>query len=98
MGSTAAGAVVLHLDLDHPDILEFVEHPGLNSLGKALRQRLRQLMGFCIDDVKKAILGGIARGDIWLVKKRKDKNGDRIYGNVCLEVFLSHRAPVSSST
>jgi hypothetical protein len=43
------------------------------------------------DAVKEAILKGIARGDIWLAKIRTDQHGDRIYANVCLEVFLKSR-------
>ena len=40
---------------------------------------------------KNAILAGIARGDIWLAKIRSDQHGQRIYANVCLEVFLRSR-------
>ena len=36
-------------------------------------------------------LKGFARGDIWLSKIRNDQRGDRIYANVCLEVFLKSR-------
>jgi len=86
------GAVVLHLDLDHADILEFVEMPR-HDIPWAKR-----CVNLCQDDwdkadlqVQDAILKGIARGDIWLVKKRYDKLGFRIYGNVCLEVFLPSR-------
>ena len=39
--------------------------------------------------VKEAILQGIARGDIWLAKIKRDQRGDRVYANVCLEVFLT---------
>ena len=41
--------------------------------------------------VKEAVLAGIARGDIWLAKIRRDQNNERIYANVCLEVFLKSR-------
>ena len=41
--------------------------------------------------VKEAILQGIARGDIWLAKIKRDQRGDRVYANVCLEVFLKSR-------
>ena len=41
--------------------------------------------------VKEEILKGIARGDIWLAKIRRDQSGNRIYANVCLEVFLRSR-------
>jgi hypothetical protein len=44
-----------------------------------------------IPAVKDAILKGIARGDIWLAKIRRDQHGERIYANVCLEVFLRSR-------
>ena len=40
---------------------------------------------------KEAILRGIARGDIWLNKIKEDKNGNRIWSNVCLEVYLPSR-------
>jgi hypothetical protein len=36
-------------------------------------------------------LYGIKSGDIWLNKIKHDKNGERIYGNVCLEVYLPSR-------
>ena len=41
--------------------------------------------------MKEEILKGIARGDIWLAKIRRDQHGERIYANVCLEVFLKSR-------
>ena len=42
-------------------------------------------------EVRNAILTGIKSGDIWLNKIKYDKNGERIYGNVCLEVYLPSR-------
>jgi len=85
------GAVVAHLDINHPDILEFVQlgrhdapwikrtvdlDPGLWSSTPA--------------HVKDAILEGIKSGDIWL-NKIKYEHGKRVYGNVCLEVYLPSR-------
>ena len=86
------GAVVLHLDIDHPDIVEFVRTPR-SELAWVKR---------CIDidpglwnqtdnRTKDAILEGIKSGDIWLNKIKYDNNGQRIYGNVCLEVYLPSR-------
>ena len=43
------------------------------------------------DEVRNAILYGIKSGDIWLNKIKYDNNGERIYGNVCLEVYLPSR-------
>ena len=85
------GAVVVHLDINHPDIIEFVQ------LGRADAPWIKR----CIDldsglwnstdiRVKEAILHGIKSGDIWL-NKIKYQNGKRIYGNVCLEVYLPSR-------
>ena len=86
------GACVLHLDLDHSDILEFITTP---------RSELPWVKR-CVDidpgkwnntdnQVKDALLHGIKSGDIWLNKIKYDNNGERIYGNVCLEVYLPSR-------
>ena len=89
-GKFKNGAVVLHIDCDHEDILEFVTTP---------RHELPWVKR-CVnitDDMwretpyKKEILQGIASGDIWLNKIKYDKNGRRIRGNVCLEVYLPSR-------
>ena len=92
-GTYRNGACVLHLDITHPDISTFIETPR-HDLPWVKR---------CIDiggdkewsdtrpEIKEAILRGIAKGDIWLNKIKHDKNGNRIYGNVCLEVFLPSR-------
>ena len=86
------GAVVLHLDIDHDDILEFVNAPR-HELPWAKRCVNLTNIGWekATDEVKDAILKGIARGDIWLAKIRSDQHGRRIYANVCLEVFLRSR-------
>ena len=86
------GAVVLHLDLDHPDILEFVTTPR-HELPWAKRCINLNTTEWekATDEVKEEILKGIARGDIWLAKIRSDQHGRRIYANVCLEVFLRSR-------
>ena len=86
------GAVVLHLDLDHADILDFINAP---------REELAWVKR-CVDidpakwqntdnKVKEALLYGIKSGDIWLNKIKYDNKGERIYGNVCLEVYLPSR-------
>ena len=86
------GAVVAHLDINHPDILEFV---------RTDRSELAWIKT-CVDldpglwnstdsRVKDAILYGIKSGDIWLNKIRYNNKGERIYGNVCLEVYLPSR-------
>ena len=86
------GAVVLHLDLNHRDILEFVNMPRQDIPWAKRCVNLSPVMwDMAIPAVKEAILKGIARGDIWLAKIRRDQHGERIYANVCLEVFLRSR-------
>ena len=86
------GAVVLHLDLSHDDILEFVNTPR-HELPWAKRciNLTPNMWQNATEEVKDAILKGISRGDIWLAKIREDQHGRRIYANVCLEVFLRSR-------
>ena len=86
------GAVVLHLDIDHADVLEFVSTPR-HELPWAKRcvNVTEELWQQASTDVQDAIIKGISRGDIWLTKIRYDQEGERIYGNVCLEVFLKSR-------
>ena len=91
-GTYRNGACVLHLDIDHADIIEFV---------LAEREELPWVKR-CVDltpdlwrnskaSTKEAIIRGIARGDIWLNKIKHDQNNERIYSNVCLEVYLPSR-------
>jgi len=86
------GAVVIHLDYTHPDALEFVN---------ASRAELPWVKR-CLDvdyyflenadpELIAATIEGIKRGDIWLNKIRYDADWARIYGNVCLEVYLKSR-------
>ena len=86
------GAVVLHCDISHGDILEFVTTPR-HELPWAKRcvNVTTNLWNDASDEVKDEILKGIARGDIWLAKIRYDQHGKRIFANVCLEVFLRSR-------
>jgi len=86
------GAVVLHLDIDHADVLEFVETPRSElPWAKRCINITDKLWNAAPQEVKDAVLAGIARGDIWLAKIRYDQHGRRIFANVCLEVFLRSR-------
>ena len=86
------GAVVAHCELDHADIIDIITTP---------RSELTWIKR-CVDidnaswrnankATKDALLHGIKSGDIWLNKIKYDKHGNRIYGNVCLEVYLRSR-------
>jgi len=91
-GAYKNGAIVLHLDLSHPDAVDFIT---------ASRSELPWVKR-CIDidddmwkladqDTKDALIYGIKSGDVWLNKIRHTPTGERIYGNVCLEVYLPSR-------
>ena len=84
------GAVVCHLDLCHGDALEFITTP---------RQALPWVKR-CINitegwwrscTFKEQLLQSIRAGDVWLNKVKYDNDGNRIRGNVCLEVYLPSR-------
>lgn len=86
------GAIVIHLDANHADLEEFVD---------ASRRELPWVKK-CIDvtpewwhdltePLQAKILKAIQAGDIWLNKVKFDQAGDRIYGNVCLEIYLPSR-------
>jgi hypothetical protein len=86
------GAVVIHLDYTHPDAIKFIqakrsELPWVKRCLNVDSQFLDKASPELID----ATLDGIKKGDLWLNKIRYDQNGQRIYGNVCLEVYLPSR-------
>jgi hypothetical protein len=84
------GACVLHLDLSHPDALEFIETPR-NELPWVKRCINIKPEWWEACDFKEKLLYGIRTGDIWLNKVKYDNEGQRIRGNVCLEVYLPSR-------
>ena len=86
------GAIVLHLDANCADIEEFINTP---------REQLPWVKR-CVDmtpewwedmDIitRNKLLVAMRRGDVWLNKVKYDNEGERIYGNVCLEVYLRSR-------
>ena len=91
-GTYKNGACVIHLDANHADLEEFVD---------ATRRDLPWVKK-CIDvtpewwdeltePLQSKILKAIQAGDIWLNKVKYDQQGNRIYGNVCLEIYLPSR-------
>ena len=92
-GTYRNGACVLHLDITHPDINTYIETPrsDLPWVKRCIDIGGKEDWSNTEPETKKAILRGIARGDIWLNKIKHDKNGNRIWSNVCLEVYLPSR-------
>ena len=86
------GAVVLHLDYHHPDAIKFIQ--ATRSDLAWVKRCLNVDAGFLTSaspELIEATLEGIKKGDIWLNKIRFDAEGNRIYSNVCLEVYLPSR-------
>jgi hypothetical protein len=86
------GAVVCHLDYTHPDAIEFIKASRADL--SWVKRCLNVDMSFLVDaspELIEATLEGIRKGDLWLNRIRYDSNGNRIYGNVCLEVYLPSR-------
>ena len=84
------GAVVCHLDLCHSDALEFISTP------RSELPWVKRCINITEDwwegcSFKEELLHAIKSGDIWLNKVKYDKDGNRIRGNVCLEVYLPSR-------
>jgi len=91
-GTWRNGACVIHLDITHPDILEFVlaERHELPWVKRCV-DLTQPLWAKASTETKESIIRGIAKGDIWLNKIKYDEQGNRIWSNVCLEVYLPTR-------
>lgn len=91
-GKFKNGAVVLHLDYDHPDAIAFISAPRIAlPWAKRCLNVDDHFLTKASPELITAIIKGITNGDLWLMKMKTDENGARIYGNVCLEVLLPHR-------
>ena len=83
---------MLHLDYQHPDAIKFIQ--ASRSDLAWVKRCLNVDAGFLTSaspELIEATLEGIKKGDIWLNKIRFDAEGNRIYSNVCLEVYLPSR-------
>ena len=91
-GKYKNGAIVLHYDLDGADVIEFItasraELPWVKRCVNITEDSWKAAS----EETKEALLFGIKSGDIWLNKIKYDNEGNRIRGNVCLEVYLPSR-------
>ena len=90
--SYKGGACVIHLDANHADLEEFVdatrrELPWVKKCIDVTREWWDELT----EPLQAKILKAIQAGDIWFNKVKYDQQGQRIYGNVCLEIYLPSR-------
>ena len=90
-GKYKNGAVVLHLDANHPDLNEFITTPRDQLAWVKRCVNITPEWWAEMDDIsRRNLLNGIKAGDIWL-NKVKYEGTQRIRGNVCLEVYLPSR-------
>lgn len=86
------GAICLHMDLRCDDVLDFITAPRSDLPWVKRCVDINQYWwDEATDEVKTALLKGIASGDIWLNKTKIGPDGERIFGNVCLEIYMKSR-------
>ena len=86
------GAVVIHIDADHKDIIEFITTPRSQlPWVKRCVDISPELWDNLDKNTREALIYGIKSGDVWLNKIKHDMAGRRIFGNVCLEVYVRSR-------
>lgn len=80
------GAVVVYLDYNHGDLVEFLNATpkDLPWAKKALYVDEHLLDSPHID----LIIQKVRDGSVWLAKKQWDKDGNRLYSNVCTEITI----------
>ena len=90
-GKYKNGAIVLHLDANHPDVDEFIEVPReVIPWAKRCVNITQEWWDQLSFSTKFKLIKGIKAGDIWLMKVFYEGT-KRIRGNVCLEVLLPSR-------
>ena len=91
-GKYKNGAVVLHLDYDHPDAIDLIKAPRSEfPWAKRCIDVDEAFLDKSSPEFIEALCKGISNGDIWLKKIRYNEKGESIRGNVCLEIYLPHR-------
>jgi hypothetical protein len=91
-GQFRNGAVVLHLDYDHPDAMEFISmsRQELQWAKRAINVD-EHFFDRTTPEFRNKLIQAISNGDVWLVKKKYDRFGNRVYFQVCLEVAMPSR-------
>ncbi len=91
-GTYKNGACVVTLDACHPDLEEFIDAPRheLPWVKKCI-QINQEWWDEIAEPVRQKLYKAIQAGDIWLSKVKYDQQGERIFSNVCLEVWIKSR-------
>jgi Ribonucleotide reductase, barrel domain len=90
------GAVVMFLDYDHPDILDFLNYPVART---AWAKRAVYIDADLFTNKNSAILDKLIKeleiGNIFVCKKSYDENGERVFSQVCVEILVKSRQTCS---
>ena len=90
-GKYKNGAIVLHLDANHPDLSEFVTTPRSQlPWVKRCVNITQEWWDELPTERREELIQAMKAGDVWL-NKVKYHGTRRIRGNVCLEVYLPSR-------
>ena len=91
-GTYKGGACVIHLDANHSDLELFLDAPRHElPWVKRCVDITEEWWNEITEPVREKLYKGIQAGDIWLNKVKFDGAGERIYGNVCLEIYIQSR-------
>ncbi len=91
-GVYRSGAITLHIDCESKDLVDFITADRADLPWVKRCVNLDQESWDNLDaSTRGLLLHGIQSGDIWLAKKKYDKQGRRVRFNVCLEVALLNK-------
>jgi len=88
-GTYRNGAITLFVDYQHPEAEEYLRMPR-NQINWAKRALVVD-DGLLEHKLLPLVLKSMAEGDLFLAKKRFDNQGQRLYSQVCMEIFLKSR-------
>lgn len=84
------GAITLYINADSDDLLEYLYTKDLPWAKRAVYLN-KEMWDNMTNNSRKCLAQKVNNGEVWLAKPQYDKNGTRIYSNVCLEVLLPSR-------
>jgi len=85
-GTYRNGAITLFVDYQHPEAKDYLQMPRTQI--EWAKRALVVDDGLLEHDLLPLVLKSMAEGDLFLAKKRFDDTGNRLYSQVCMEIFL----------
>lgn len=89
-GGEKKGAALIFLNSDHPDALEFlkIKRHLIPHVSRAI-----YLQPGCLENPEftEALIEAMQKGDIFLSKIRYNSRGERLYCNLCTEVYIKSK-------